>query len=84
MDSKKNLHAAVSPALLTRAQEVARQEHISLDEPVSDAVERRLKWREFEEVMAFGKRHAKERGLKPGDVAKALADVRRENPERGR
>jgi hypothetical protein len=83
MHYEKNLHAFVSPALLTRAQEAARQEHISLDELVSTAVEQRLKTRGLEEVLAFGKRHAKERGLKPGDVATAIADERRKNPERG-
>lgn len=82
MDSEKNLHAFVPPALLTRAQEAAQQERISLDELVSDAVEQRLKTRGLEEVLAFGKSHAKERGLKPGDVAIAIAEERRKNPER--
>jgi hypothetical protein len=41
MHYEKNLHAFVPPALLTRAEEAARQEHISLDEPVSTAVEQR-------------------------------------------
>lgn len=31
--------------------------------------------REFQEVLAFGKRHAKERGLKPSDVARAIAEA---------
>ena len=34
----------------------------------------------LEEVLAFGKRHAKERGLKPGDVAIAIAKERRKIP----
>ena len=42
MEPEKNLHAAVPPALLARAQEAAQQEHISIDELVSDAMERRL------------------------------------------
>ncbi len=84
MEPEKNLHAFVPPALLTRAQEVAQQEHISLDELVSDAMERRLNKREFEETLAFGKRHAKERGLKPSDVAGAIAAVRSETKAPGR
>lgn len=83
MHYEKNLHAFVPPALLTRAQEAAQQERISLDQLVSDAVEQRLSMRGLEEVLAFGKRHAKKRGLKPGDVATAIADERREHPERG-
>jgi hypothetical protein len=65
--------------LLAQAQQIAQQEHISLDELVSDAMEQRLNRREFEEVLAFGKRHAKARGLKPGDVAGAIASVRSSN-----
>src|ERR1700693_6047945 len=42
---EKNLHAAVPPALLARAQEAAQQEHITLDELVSEAMERRLRER---------------------------------------
>lgn len=83
-DPDKNLHASVPPALLARAQEVAEREHISLDELVSDAMERRVNKREFEEVLAFGKRHAKARGLKPSDVASAIAAARSEPKERGR
>ncbi len=81
---EKNLHAAVPPALLARAQEAAQQEHISIDELVSDAMERRLNRREFEEVLAFGKRHAKARGLKTSDVEGAIAAARAEPKERGR
>jgi hypothetical protein len=83
MRSEKNLHASVPPALLARAQETAEQERISLDELVSDAVEQLLNTRGLEELLAFGKRHARERGLKPGDVAIAIAEERRKHPERG-
>ena len=39
---EKNLHASIPPTLLARAEEVAQQEHISIDELVSEAMERRL------------------------------------------
>jgi hypothetical protein len=74
--TEKNLHASVPPALLAQAEKAAQRQHISLDELVSDAVEQRVNRQEFEEVLAFGKRHAKKRGLKPGDVAPAIAAVR--------
>ena len=74
--TEKNLHASVPPALLAQAEKAAQRQHISLDELVSDAVEERVNRQEFEEVLAFGKRHARKRGLKPGDVAPAIAAVR--------
>jgi hypothetical protein len=84
MLTEKNLHAFVDPALLEKMQQAAQNEHLTLDEFVSDAIERRLNKHEFEEVLAFGKGHARRRGLKPGDVVTAIADERRGNKERGR
>jgi hypothetical protein len=75
---EKNLQAAVPPALLELEAEVAQQENITLDELVSEAMERRLNRREFEEVLAFGKRHAKALGLQPSDVESAIATARAE------
>lgn len=83
MEPEKNLHANIPPSLLAKAQAVAEQEHITLDEFVSDAMERRLNRQEFEEVLAFGKRHARKRGLKPSDVEDAV-DAVRDAQERGR
>ena len=78
------MHAFVSPALLTRMQRAAQDERLTLDEFVSDAIEHRLTKHEFEEVLAFGKRHARGRGLRPGDVATAIAGERHRNKERER
>jgi hypothetical protein len=38
MEPQKNLHAAIPPELLAKAQAAAEQEHITLDELVSDAM----------------------------------------------
>jgi hypothetical protein len=84
MLTEKNLHAFVDPALLEKMQQAAQNEHLTLDEFVSDAIERRLNRHEFEEVLAFGKRHARGRGLKPGDVARAIAVERQGDKERER
>lgn len=81
---EKNLHAFVPPTLLTKMQQAAQDEHLTLDEFVSDAIERRLNRHELEDVLAFGKRHARERGLKPGDVTRAIAGERRTDKEHGR
>ena len=72
------------PALLARPAEQAQQEQITLDQLVSDAIESRVDKREFEEVCAFGKQHAKKRGLKPSDIASAIAATRADFSECGR
>ena len=84
MEPEKNLHASVPPSLLTQAEQAARDESITLDELVRDAMECRLNRRELDDVLAFGKKHARARGLKPGDVAGAVAEVRAQDKERGR
>jgi hypothetical protein len=84
VEPDKNLHASVPPALLTQAEKAAHDEHITLDELVRDAMERRLGMRALKESTAFGKTHARKLGLKPGDVEGAIAAVRAESKERGR
>ncbi len=76
MIETKNLHASVPQALLAQAQALANAEQITLDELVCDAMERRLREREMDAVFAFGRAHAKVRGLKPSDVAQSVAEVR--------
>jgi hypothetical protein len=84
MEPETNLHAKIPPALLAEMEKAAEAEHITLDELVRDAVERRLNRREWQDVVAFGEKHAKARGLTEADVAGAIADVRSESNERGR
>ena len=66
-------------ALIVQMEKAAKAEHITLDELVRDAMEHRLNRRGLDEVFAFGKRHAKDRGLKRSDVERAIADVRSQN-----
>ena len=84
LPSEKNLHAAVPPALLARIEQAADSARVTLDEFVTEAMERRLSRSWLDDVAAYGKRHARERGLKPSDVEKAIAEVRAEDPKRGR
>ena len=82
METEKNLQATIPAALLARVEDAARAEHITVDELVRDAVQRRLNTHEWRETLAFGEKHAKSLGLTEADVAEAIADVRGE--ERGR
>lgn len=79
----KNLHASL-PALLARMQKAAADEKLSVDQFVADAIERYLSRRELDEVLSFGNRHARERGLQPADVAGAIRDARAGDSARGR
>ena len=76
VNPEKNLHAAVPPSLLAQAEQAAAAENITLGELVRDAMERRLNRRELDEVLSFGKKHAKSQRLAPGDVVKGISEVR--------
>jgi len=84
MEPDKNLRVRIPPALLANLEKVARAERISVDELVRDAVERRLERREWRDLLAFGEKHAKSRGLTEADVPQAIAEVRRQSKERER
>lgn len=90
MEPEKNLHATIPPALLTRAEEAAQQEHISLDELVSDAMERGLRDRRRQNLRAYGEAQARKIGVtSEEDVDRVIHEFReeerlRQNKERGR
>lgn len=80
---------AAFSALLTQAEEAAQQEHLSLDELVSNAMERRLRDRR-QNLRAYGEAQARRIGLTSGeDVDRVDHEFReeeraRQNNERGR
>jgi hypothetical protein len=84
MEPEKNLHANIPPNLLVEMERAAAAEHVTVDELVRDALEYRLNKREWQDVVAFGEKHARSRGLTEADVPEAIDEVRRENSERGR
>ena len=79
----KNLHASISPTLLKRMQQAAEEERVTVDEFLADAIERRLNRRELTDLLAFGKRYARARGLIPHDIEEAIAVERRGGKQRG-
>jgi len=79
----KNLHATVPPALLDRIEQAAESERLTLDEFVTELIERGLKRSGLDDVLAYGRRHARERGLKPSDVERAITETRTRDKEHG-
>jgi endonuclease III len=82
MEPDKNLHARIPPALLAQLKRTAQAKHVTVDEVVEEAVERHLHKDAWQDLVEFGRRHSKARGLKPSDVAREIAAVRREAQER--
>ncbi len=86
MAAEKTVYLSVNlpESLQQELERTALTERISIDELVRDAVERRLRKSEWEDLLAFGQRHAKERGLTEADIPEAIAEVRREGAKRER
>ena len=89
MDNEKNLHASIPAGLLMEAQKAASADHISVDELVRDAVERRLRDRRRQQLYAYGEGQARKLGIKEEDVDRIIHEIRDEerqslNGENGR
>ena len=57
------------------AKKESRNRSDLLREAVRQYIERKMRW---DEIFAFGSRHAKKHGFKPEDVEKEIAAYRRE------
>jgi hypothetical protein len=68
-----------SAALLTEAVQAANDDHISVDEWVRDAMERRLRERRRQDLYAYGQEQARKLGIKEEDVERIIHEFREEN-----
>ena len=68
----------ISRRCLKKAKEVAAQEHITVEELVQDAVERRINEKGFGHLFAIGDRNVRRTGAKPEDVETEIAANRAE------
>jgi predicted transcriptional regulator len=69
--------ALLPPEMLKRAQSIAKRESRTMSELVREALrhyDRRAWW---DEVNAYGRRRAEERGLREGDVERLVHESRR-------
>ncbi len=67
--------------LLKQARRMAEAEGCTADDLAADALKRyietRQNARDLQDLATWSERHAQERGFKPSDVERAIADVRR-------
>jgi Arc/MetJ-type ribon-helix-helix transcriptional regulator len=70
--------------LLAEVRSAARDENRSVDELLSDAVQRYLDDRKWRKLVEAGEQRAKANGLTEADVPRLIEEVRRERRVRGR
>jgi hypothetical protein len=82
MEPGKNLHAKIPPALLAEVEKAASADHISVDELVRDAMERRLSARRRHSLYTYGEEQARKLGVGEEDVDRIIHEFRQEERER--
>jgi predicted transcriptional regulator len=71
----------LSDSQLAELEKLARAQERSVDEVLSEAVDRYIRDKQWEAVKRYGVAKSRERGLTEGDVARLIAESR---TERGR
>jgi hypothetical protein len=71
----------LSDSQLAELEKLARAQERSVDEVLSEAVDRYIRDKQWEAVKRYGVAKFRERGLTEGDVARLIAESR---AERGR
>jgi CopG family transcriptional regulator/antitoxin EndoAI len=77
MRSTRTLSVTLPPEMLKRAQSIAKRESRTMSELVREALRRydRRAW--WDEVNAYGRQRAEERGLRETDVERIVHESRR-------
>src|SRR5712691_12967601 len=82
MRSTRTLSVTLPPEMLKRAQSIAKRESRTMSELVREALRRydRRAW--WDEVNAYGRQRAEERGLREQDVDQLIRESRRGSSSR--
>lgn len=77
MEPNRDTESVKMPSsLLAEIQAAANEEHRTLDELLQKAVERYLKDRRWQKLLAYGERHARSLGLTDADVPRLIEEYR--------
>jgi len=82
MRTTKTLSITLPPEMLARAEELASKEHRTMSELVREALRQYDRNRWWDEMNAYGRAKAVERGLTEADAVGAVKEVRRERQRR--
>ena len=82
MRTTRTLSVTLPPEMLTRAEQLAKKENRTMSELVREALRQyeRKSW--WDEMNAYGRSQARERGLTETDVVPLVKEVRKESRTR--
>lgn len=78
MNARGSESVEIPAALLAELQTAANEEHRTREELLREAVERYLRDRRWQALLAYGERQAHSLGLKDEDVPRLVEEYRRE------
>jgi len=84
MRTSRTLSITLPPEMLNRAERLAQQEDRTMSELVREALRYYERRRWWEEMNAYGRAKAEERGLTEADVVPMVKQVREERRSRQR
>jgi hypothetical protein len=68
----------IPPALIAKIQAAAHEEQRPAEEMLREAIERYLRNRRWQRILAYGQQRAREMGLTEDDVPRLIAEYRQE------
>ena len=82
MRTTKTLSITLPPEMLARAEALAKKENRTMSELIREALRNYERYRWWDEVNAYGRAKADERGLTEADVVPLVKQVRKERRSR--
>lgn len=82
METEKNLHAMIPSTLLSEAERMAAEQHVTLDEWMRKAVQRAIEDSGWKRLYAYGEQQARKVGIKEEDVDRIIHEFREEERQR--
>ena len=67
--------------LQAEIEKVARAQERTVNEVLAEAVDRYVREKQWQGLKSYGRRKARERGIKAGDVLRLIAESRREHAQ---
>jgi metal-responsive CopG/Arc/MetJ family transcriptional regulator len=67
--------------LRTEIEKVARAQECTVNEVLAEAVDRYIREKQWQDLKSYGRQKARERGIKPSDVQRLIAESRREHEQ---
>lgn len=68
--------------LQTEIEKVARAQERTVNQVLAEAVDRYIREKHWQGLKSYGRRKARERGIKQSDVLRLIAESRREHASR--